>query len=27
ENGLLLLKGAIPGSVGGDIIVTPSVKS
>ncbi|MFV9924922.1 MAG: 50S ribosomal protein L3 [Francisella endosymbiont of Hyalomma scupense] len=27
ENGLLLLKGGIPGSVGGDIIVTPAVKS
>ncbi|MDE4959368.1 50S ribosomal protein L3, partial [Francisella tularensis subsp. holarctica] len=27
ENGLLLLKGCIPGSVGGDIIVTPAVKS
>ncbi|KFJ41969.1 50S ribosomal protein L3 [Francisella philomiragia] len=27
ENGLLLLKGGIPGSVGGDVIVTPAVKS
>ncbi|MFV9958631.1 MAG: 50S ribosomal protein L3, partial [Francisella endosymbiont of Hyalomma scupense] len=27
ENGLLLLKGGIPGSVGGYIIVTPAVKS
>jgi len=27
ENGLLLLKGGIPGSVGGDIIVSPAVKS
>ncbi|ORM38942.1 50S ribosomal protein L3 [Francisella endosymbiont of Ornithodoros moubata] len=27
ENGLLLLKDGIPGSVGGDIIVTPAVKS
>lgn len=27
ENGLLLLKGGIPGSVDGDIIVTPAVKS
>ena len=27
ENGLLLLKGGIPGSVGGNIIVTPAVKS
>ncbi|MBK2356224.1 50S ribosomal protein L3 [Francisella hispaniensis] len=27
ENGLLLLKGGIPGAVGGDIIVTPAVKS
>ncbi|AIT09817.1 50S ribosomal protein L3 [Candidatus Francisella endociliophora] len=27
ENGLLLLKGGIPGSVGGDIVVTPAVKS
>jgi len=27
ENGLLLLKGGIPGAVGGDVIVTPSVKA
>ena len=27
ENGLLLLKGGIPGSVDGDIIVSPAVKS
>ncbi|MFV9972228.1 MAG: 50S ribosomal protein L3 [Francisella endosymbiont of Hyalomma asiaticum] len=27
ENGLLLLKGGIPGSVGGYIIVTPAIKS
>lgn len=27
ENGLLLLRGGIPGSVGGDVIVTPAVKS
>ncbi|APC96314.1 50S ribosomal protein L3 [Francisella frigiditurris] len=27
ENGLLLLKGGIPGSVGGDIVVSPAVKS
>ena len=27
ENGLLLLKGGIPGSVGGYIIITPAVKS
>lgn len=27
ENGLLILKGGIPGSVGGYIIVTPAVKS
>ncbi|MEY8767831.1 50S ribosomal protein L3 [Francisella philomiragia] len=27
ENGLLLLKGGVPGSVGGDVIVTPAVKS
>jgi large subunit ribosomal protein L3 len=27
ENGLLLLKGGIPGSVGGNIVVTPAVKS
>ena len=27
ENGVLLLKGGIPGSVGGDIIVSPAVKS
>ncbi|MED7819624.1 MULTISPECIES: 50S ribosomal protein L3 [unclassified Francisella] len=27
ENGLLLLKGGIPGSVGGDIVITPAVKN
>jgi large subunit ribosomal protein L3 len=27
DNGLLLLKGGIPGGAGGDIIVTPAVKS
>ncbi|MFC4892384.1 50S ribosomal protein L3 [Pseudofrancisella aestuarii] len=27
ENGLLLLKGGIPGSVGGNVIVSPAVKS
>ncbi|ALB02041.1 50S ribosomal protein L3 [Francisella persica ATCC VR-331] len=27
KNGLLLLKGGIPGSVGGDVIVTPAIKN
>ena len=26
ENNLLLIKGAVPGATGGDVIVTPSVK-
>jgi large subunit ribosomal protein L3 len=27
ENNLLLIKGAVPGAKGGDVIVTPAVKS
>ena len=27
ENGILLLKGGVPGSVGGDVVVSPAVKS
>jgi len=27
ENNLLLIKGAVPGAKGGEIIVTPAVKS
>ena len=27
ENGLLLIKGAIPGSKGGYIVIRPSIKS
>ena len=26
ENNLLLIKGAVPGAAGGDVIVTPAVK-
>jgi len=26
ENNLLLIKGAVPGATGGDVIVTPAVK-
>jgi large subunit ribosomal protein L3 len=26
ENNLLLIKGAVPGAKGGDVIVTPAVK-
>jgi large subunit ribosomal protein L3 len=26
ERGLILVKGAVPGSTGGDVIVRPSVK-
>ncbi len=27
ENNLLLIKGAVPGAKGGDVIVTPAVKA